>query len=150
MALANGAALRAAGITRETPDVDGGTIVRDANGEPTGVLKDNATGLISRVLPPPTNEQMDRALDAAMRFVTEQGVTSVHHMGTWTDLATFERAHAAGRLRTRIYAAVPLPTWERLRDTIAARGRGDVWLKRGRIARLAYCRLLRAIHRCAE
>ena len=131
MALANSAALRAAGITRATPDVDGGTIVRDANGEPTGILKDNATGLVARVIPPPTDEQMQRALDAAMRFVAEQGVTSVHHMGTWAELAAFERAHAAGRLRTRIYAAVPLSTWARLRDTVAARGRGDAWLKRG-------------------
>jgi predicted amidohydrolase YtcJ len=131
MGLANGAALRAAGITRETADVDGGTIVRDASGEPTGILKDNATALIARAIPPPTNEQLDRALDAAMRFVAEQGVTSVHHMGTWNDLAAFERAHDAGRLRTRIYAAVPLSTWERLRDTVATRGRGDAWLKRG-------------------
>jgi predicted amidohydrolase YtcJ len=131
MGLANGAALRAAGITRATPDVDGGTIVRDASGEPTGILKDNATGLIGRVIPPPTNEQVERALDAAMRFVAEQGVTSVHHMGSWGELAAFERAHNAGRLRTRIYAAVPLSTWQRLRDTVAGRGRGDVWLKRG-------------------
>jgi predicted amidohydrolase YtcJ len=131
MGLANGAALRAAGITRATPDVDGGTIVRDASGEPTGILKDNATALIGRVIPPPTNEQVDRALDAAMRFVAEQGVTSVHHMGSWGELAAFERAHDAGRLRTRIYAAVPLSTWQRLRDTVAVRGRGGVWLKRG-------------------
>lgn len=131
MGLANSAALRAAGVTRATADVGGGTIVRDANGDPTGILKDNATGLIGRVIPPPTNEQMDRALDAAMRFVAEQGVTSVHNMGSWADLAAFERAHDAGRLRTRIYAAVPLPTWQRLRDTVAARGRGDTWLKRG-------------------
>lgn len=131
MGLANGAALRAAGITRATPDVDGGTIVRDGSGEPTGILKDNATGLIGRVIPPPTNQQLERALEAAMRFVAEQGVTSVHHMGTWDELAAFERAHHAGRLRTRIYAAVPLSTWPRLRDTVAARGRGDAWLKRG-------------------
>jgi predicted amidohydrolase YtcJ len=131
MGLANGAALRAAGVTRATPDVDGGTIVRDGSGEPTGILKDNATGLIGRVIPPPTNEQVERALDAAMRFVAEQGVTSVHHMGSWGELAAFERARDAGRLRTRIYAAVPLSTWQRLRDTIAMHGRGDVWLKRG-------------------
>jgi predicted amidohydrolase YtcJ len=131
MGLANGAALRAAGVTRATPEVDGGTIVRDADGGPTGVLKDNAMALVARVVPPPSAEQVDRALDAAMRFVAEQGVTSVHHMGSWSDLAAFERAHAAGRLRTRIYAAVPLSTWERLRDTVAARGRGDAWLKRG-------------------
>jgi predicted amidohydrolase YtcJ len=131
MGLANGAALRAAGVTRATADVEGGTIVRDSSGEPTGVLKDNAMALVGRVVPPPSNEQLDRALDAAMQFVAEQGVTSVHHMGSWSDLAVFERAHAARRLRTRIYAAVPLSTWERLRDTVAARGRGDAWLKRG-------------------
>jgi predicted amidohydrolase YtcJ len=131
MALANSVALRAAGVTRATADVDGGTIVRDANGEPTGILKDNAMGLVQQAVPAPTGEQVDRALDAAMRHVAEQGVTSVHNMGTWGDLAAFERAHAAGRLRTRIYAAVPLSTWQRLRDTVAARGRGDAWLRRG-------------------
>jgi hypothetical protein len=66
-----------------------------------------------------------------MAYVAAQGVTSVHNMGSWDDLATFERARRAGRLRTRIYAAVPLGTWERLRDTVAARGRGDAWLRWG-------------------
>ncbi len=131
MALANSAALRAAGVTRETGNVDGGTIVRDAAGEPTGILKDNAQALVGRVVPEPTAEQRDRALDAAMRHVAEQGVTTVHNMGSWSDLATFERARASGRLRTRIYAAVPLAAWERLRDTVAARGRGDDWLRIG-------------------
>lgn len=131
MRLANSAALRAAGVGRTTADVSGGEIVRDANGEPTGVLKDNAMALVARVQPAPTPELEDRALDAAMKHVAEQGVTSVHHMGTWNELAVFQRAHEAGRLRTRIYAAVPLASWTRLRDTIAARGRGDDWLHIG-------------------
>ncbi|MBV9879724.1 MAG: amidohydrolase [Gemmatirosa sp.] len=131
MAVANSAALRAAGVTRDTPEVDGGTIVRDAAGEPTGVLKDNAMALVDRVVTAPSAALEDRALDAAMRYVAAQGVTAVHNMGTWNDLAVFERAHAAGRLRTRIYAVVPLATWERLRDTVAARGRGDAWLRIG-------------------
>jgi predicted amidohydrolase YtcJ len=131
MALANSAALRAAGITGATADVEGGTIVRDAAGEPTGILKDNAMDLVWRVVPPAPPELEDRALDAAMRHVAAQGVTSVHNMGSWGDLAVFERAHRAGRLRTRIYAAVPIATWERLRDTVAARGRGDAWLRIG-------------------
>jgi len=131
MSLANGAALRAAGITKATPEVAGGAIVRDAQGEPTGILKDNATSLVNRVQPNPSPEEEDRALDAAMRYVAGNGVTSVTHMGTWSDLAVFERAHAAGRLRTRIYAAVPLSKWERLRDTVKRRGYGDEWLKIG-------------------
>ena len=131
MSLANTAALRAAGVTRETADVEGGEIVRDAAGEPTGVLKDNAMGLVSRVVPEPAAAMLDRALDTAMRHVAAQGVTSVVHMGSWDDLALFRRAHDAGRLTTRIYAAVPLSSWERLRDTVAAEGRGDEWLRIG-------------------
>ncbi|HYO68397.1 MAG TPA: amidohydrolase, partial [Archangium sp.] len=131
MSLANSAALRAAGMTAATPEVSGGTIVRGPGGEPTGILKDNAQALVDRVRPPPPDALNDRALEAAMRYVAEQGVTSVQNMGTWEELAIFERAHAAGRLRTRIYAAVPLDTWERLRDTVVARGRGDTWLRIG-------------------
>ncbi|HEY7895754.1 MAG TPA: amidohydrolase [Gemmatimonadaceae bacterium] len=131
MGLANSAALAAAGVTRATADVDGGTVVRDASGEPTGVFKDNAMGLVTTAIPDAPPEVEDRALDAAMTYVAEQGVTQVDHMGTWHDLAVFERAHKTGRLRTRISAAVPLATWERLRDTIAARGRGDAWLHIG-------------------
>jgi predicted amidohydrolase YtcJ len=131
MSLANTAVLRAAGITRDTADVDGGTIVRDADGEPTGLFKDNARELVDRVVPAPTVAEHDAALEAAMGHVAANGVTAVHHMGTWDDLAVFERAHAARRLGTRIYAAVPLATWSRLRDRIAAVGRGDSWLRIG-------------------
>jgi len=131
MSLANTAALRAAGVDRDTPDVEGGTIVRDERGEPTGVLKDNAESLVNRVVPPATREQQDAALDAAMRYVAGNGVTSVHNMGSWSDLEVFERAREGKRLRTRIHVAVPLATWERLRDTVAARGSGDAWLRIG-------------------
>jgi predicted amidohydrolase YtcJ len=131
MSLANGVALQIAEITRDTPDVAGGTIVRDAAGEPTGVFKDNAQLFVSRVAPPPSDAELDDALNAAMRFVASHGVTSVHHMGTWEDLAVFERGHAAKRLGTRIYAAVPIDTWSRLRDRVAATGRGDDWLRIG-------------------
>jgi predicted amidohydrolase YtcJ len=131
MSLANSLALRIAGITRDTPDVDGGTIIRDDHGELTGILKDNAELLVDRILPPMTQEQERRALEAAMTYVASNGVTSVHHMGTWEDLAVFERAHAEGVLRTRIYAAVPINTWERLRDAVNARGRGNAWLRIG-------------------
>jgi predicted amidohydrolase YtcJ len=131
MALANSAALKAAGVTRATRDVSGGEIVRGGDGEPTGVLKDNAQDLVGRVMPDPPPALEDRALDTAMTYVAAQGVTTVHNMGTWNDLAIFDRARAAGRLRTRIYAVVPLSTWERLRDTVAARGTGDDWLRIG-------------------
>jgi predicted amidohydrolase YtcJ len=131
MALANAAALRIAGVSREATPVPGGEIVRDDDGEPTGLLKDNAMGLIDREVPEPSDVMKDRALDAASQYIAAQGVTSIHHMGSWADVDVFARAASAGRLGTRIYAAVPLASWQRLRDTVAARahggpdGRGD-------------------------
>jgi predicted amidohydrolase YtcJ len=131
MALANTAAMRAAKVPMSGGDIDGGTITRDASGQPSGIFKDNAQELIDPAVPDPTPSMLDRALDAAMTYANERGVTSVDHMGTWSDLAVFERARRAGTLRTRIYAAVPLSTWARLRDTVAARGHGDSWLHIG-------------------
>ena len=131
MNLANAAAMRAARVSKATRDVRGGTIVRDAKGNPTGVFKDNAMSVVDGAVPDPTREQEDKALDAAMRYLASNGVTSVDHMGTWHDVAVFNRADAAGGLRTRVSAAVPLSTWQQLRDTVAARGRGDAWLRIG-------------------
>ncbi|MDQ2889211.1 MAG: amidohydrolase [Gemmatimonadota bacterium] len=131
MILANALAMHAAKISAATRDVSGGTIVRDASLAPTGIFKDNAQDIVMNAMPDATPQMNDRALDAAMKYVAEQGVTSVQHMGTWSDLAVFERAHRAGTMITRISAAVPLATWARLRDTVAARGRGDDWVHIG-------------------
>jgi predicted amidohydrolase YtcJ len=129
--LANSLALAAAKVDKKTHNVEGGEIVRDASGEPTGILKDNAKGLVDRAMPAPSAEMMDRALDAAMKYVAARGVTSVVHMGTWDDLAVFRRAHKDGRSQTRIRAAVPLSTFRRLAVTVANDGRGDDWLSIG-------------------
>jgi predicted amidohydrolase YtcJ len=131
MSLANGLALAAAKVTKATPEVDGGRIVRDKSGQPTGVLKDNAQGLVDDLVPDPPDAVADRAFDAAMHFLAERGVTSAQNMGTWYDLSIFERAHHEGRMITRMYAVVPLATWEKLRDTVTARGHGDEWVRIG-------------------
>ena len=131
MALANRLALAAAKVTKATPEVEGGTIVRNATGEPTGILKDNAQSYVNRVEPPNTPEQNDRALAAAMMHVAERGVTSVHNMGSFDDLAAAERARASKSLITRIYQITPVAQWERLRDTVAKRGNGDEWIRIG-------------------
>jgi predicted amidohydrolase YtcJ len=131
MALANSAALRAAGVTSTAEDVSGGSIVRDEAGELTGVFKDNAMSLVERVIPAPSDVQLDRALDAAMAYVASKGVTAVHHMGFWDDLPVFQRARDSARLNTRIYAAVPLRTHARLATHIAEQGAGDAWFRVG-------------------
>ncbi len=101
----NGEALRRAGVTRETPDPAGGRIVRDAGGEPTGVLVDNAMDLVSAVVPEPTRAQLETRLTAALRRCAEVGLTGVHDAGM--DLASFRLLRewdAAGRLPLRVYA----------------------------------------------
>ena len=135
MALANSKALALAGVTRETPDPDGGSIVRDPDtGEPTGVLKDEAMTLVARVIPERSEEERDQALARAMEHALSLGVTQVHDVGSlggWPDLDTYRRAKADGRLRLRIYSIVPLSTWPRLDAFVRENGLGDDWLRWG-------------------
>jgi predicted amidohydrolase YtcJ len=136
MALANSLALKQAGVDADTPDVAGGEIIRDADGRPTGILKDNAMSLVQNVMPEPTERQLDGYLDAAMRYVAENGVTTVHDMfdnvaNGWVGLQTYRRAEARGDLITRIYAVTPLHEWQKLADDIDRNGRGSEWLKTG-------------------
>ena len=131
MALANSLALELAGVDADTPDVDGGEIVRYDDGRPTGILKDNAMALVGTAIPAASMRQLDREASAAMRHVAGNGVTTVHDMAGWQSLATYRRAHGRGDMITRIYSVVPLRDWERLRDEVAARGTGDEWLRIG-------------------
>jgi len=125
MSLANSRALELAGVTAETPDPPGGTIVRHRDGEPTGILKDAAQELVSRVTPDPTEAELDRALEAATQHALERGVTLVTDMGSWSGLATYRRAKDRGNLPLRVYAVVPLATRDRLADYVEENGRGD-------------------------
>lgn len=130
MSLANSAAMKAAGITDKVKDVPGGAIERK-NGKPTGIFKDNAMALVDKFVPPASEVQEDRALDAAMNYVASKGVTSAHNMsGYWQ---TFERARQQNHLITRIYAGTTLDNWRNLDTKIKSEGRGDAWLRFGNV-----------------
>lgn len=131
MALANSLAMKLAGVDKTTKDIKGGTIVRYENGEPTGLFKDNAMYYVGKDEPYPSEKMIDRALTAAMNYVASLGVTSIHHMGSWGDIAAFSRAYKNNKLITRIYSSVPLSSWSKLKDTVGAKGTGDAWLKIG-------------------
>jgi predicted amidohydrolase YtcJ len=131
MGVANAEALRRAHIDRRTRDPAGGLIVRDAGGEPTGVLKDNAMDLVFAVIPAPPEATTDSALQRAMRHAASLGVTSVHLMGDWSDFAALRRARARNAMITRVRVYVPLSDWRRLADTVRVIGRGDAWLSWG-------------------
>src|SRR5271163_2992651 len=105
-ALANSAALRLAGVTSQTPDPPGGVIVRDAQGNPTGDLKDAATDLVFKVIPPLSHEQRLRAVRRALAYAASLGVTSVQNMDPdYADIAAYAELLQNGQLTTRIYAA---------------------------------------------
>jgi predicted amidohydrolase YtcJ len=136
MALANSLALKQAGVDADTPDVAGGEIIRDEDGRPSGILKDNAMLLVQEAMPEPTQGQLDSYLDAAMQYVAENGVTTVHDMfdnvaDGWAGLETYRRAEVRGDLITRIYAVTPLGEWQKLAADIDRNGRGNEWLKTG-------------------
>ncbi|HEY5950630.1 MAG TPA: amidohydrolase [Kofleriaceae bacterium] len=101
----NSRALAEANITKATPDPAGGKIVRDAKGEPTGVLIDRATDLVDAKVPAPSAEVRERRLLAAAKVATELGFTAVHEMGIEDATAEVYRKLAAGnRLPLRVYA----------------------------------------------
>jgi predicted amidohydrolase YtcJ len=130
MVLANTKALELAGITRETKDPPGGTIVHDPmTGEPTGVLKDAAMALLDRVIPAPTPAQLDEYFERAQSHALAAGVTMINDMGAWSSLETYRRARDAGKLKMRVYSLVPLESWARLRTLIDHDGSGNARLR---------------------
>jgi predicted amidohydrolase YtcJ len=130
MGLANSAALKLAGISRSTRDIAGGTIVRDSRGEPTGILKDEAQTPMYAAVPTPSASQCDSAISRAMAWAASKGVTAVADVSVpWYEVAALKRAHAKGRLITRVAVYVPLEDWRAMADTVRADGIGDDWLR---------------------
>lgn len=110
MALANSVALRLAGVTAQTPDPPGGAIVRDAQGNPTGALKDAALDYVYKVVPAPSHDQRRNAVKRALAHAASLGVTSVQDMNPeYADIAVYSELLRANALTARIYAA-PLIT----------------------------------------
>lgn len=101
----NSELLRRAGIGRGTVDPEGGRILRDASGEPTGVLVDNAMSLVERLLPAATRKDIESAILAAAEHVAARGLTAVHEMGIGSEeLAVYRQLAEEGRLPLRVFA----------------------------------------------
>jgi predicted amidohydrolase YtcJ len=106
MALANSVTLRRAGITAQTPDPPGGVVVRDAQGNPTGALKDAAMDYVYKIAPPLSHDARLRAVKRALAHAASLGVTSVQHMNPeYADIAVYSELLERGELTARIYAA---------------------------------------------
>jgi predicted amidohydrolase YtcJ len=146
MMLANAAAMKLAGIAKDTPDVPGGVIGRDKDGNPTGIFKDAAKDLVERIIPPPSDAQVDAALLAAQRYALENGVTSVQDMGFTGSHAAdmqalivrgYQRLIAEGKWKVRVSARFPLDHYQRLAELGIMTNFGDDTLVLGSVKAFA-------------
>jgi predicted amidohydrolase YtcJ len=135
MALANSVALRLAGITSKTPDPPGGVIVRDAQGNPTGALKDAAEDLVFKVIPPLSHDHRIRAMKRALAYAASLGVTSVQDMNdendSFADIRTYGELLQNGELTTRVYVAPAVSDWHEQAEVGIRHAFGSSYLRMG-------------------
>jgi predicted amidohydrolase YtcJ len=127
----NSAALVAAGITRDTPDPFGGRIVRDASGEPTGLLLERAVELVAPHLPEPSTGRLAEVLREAQSEAHRLGITGIHDVENMETLAAFQRLDATGELRLRVLFHPPVAALPELIRRGARSGEGSDWLTLG-------------------
>ncbi len=108
----NTKAVELAGIDRSTRSPDGGEIERDANGDATGILKETAQGLVSRLIPQPTAEQQAKGLDLALRMAREFGITSVQDNSGYENTKLYREFLKQGKLTVRV------SEWQNFEDPV--------------------------------
>jgi predicted amidohydrolase YtcJ len=103
VAVANSLALKIAGITKDSPNPKGGEIDHDANGEPTGMLKEgSAMSLVAQNIPDPSEEQRRHGIELVLADVAKNGVTSVQDNSEWEDFQVYHDLREEGKLTARI------------------------------------------------
>src|ERR1041385_2328516 len=127
----NSAALELAGISSDTPDPPGGRIVRDAAGEPTGLLLENAVVLVRRVVPEPPPDLLADALLQAQREAHRLGVTGVHDVEELAVLDAFRRLEQEERLALRVLFHPPVAALPALIMDGVRSGTGSAWITSG-------------------
>ncbi len=138
MALANSYVLTMAGITRDTPDPAGGTIVRDAvTGEPTGVLKDEAMTLVYAIMPGDPFEDILSAARLALAEARRVGVTSIQDVSIGQHVRAFKELQRRGELTARFHCRLPLSQWKQLASTGVTVPFGDEWVRFGSLKAFA-------------
>ena len=107
IAIANSAALKAAGVTAQSPDPHGGKIDRDEKGEPTGILRETAMSLVGEKIPPPSSAQRRKAAELALQDAARWGITSAQDNSDWEDFLTYQQMEKEGKLTLRISEWLP-------------------------------------------
>jgi hypothetical protein len=132
VAVVNSLALQHAGVTRETADPPGGEIERDAAGNPTGLLKENAMAMVRRQIPPLSPERRRRGIELALAEAARHGVTSVQDNSDWEDFLVYDQLRKEGKLTLRVTEWLPFTApLERLEQMRRRGGTTDPWVKTG-------------------
>jgi predicted amidohydrolase YtcJ len=132
IAVVNSVALKHAEIAADTPNPIGGEIERFEDGEPTGILKERATALVTQRLPDPTEEDRRKGIEMVLEEFAQNGVTSVQDFSEWDDFRVFSNLKQEKKLTVRITEWLPfnLPV-DTLQNMRAEGGTTDVWLRTG-------------------
>ncbi len=113
MVLVNSAALNMAGITKDTLSPEGGEIVKDSKtGEPTGILKDAAKGLVSKHIPESTFDEKVKSAAAALNHAAQIGLTTIHDMNYEESASALEQLFKDKKLSARIHGYLPISQHE--------------------------------------
>jgi hypothetical protein len=112
VAWVNSAALRAAGVTRDTKNPEGGEIEKDVAGEPTGILKETAQGLVSRLVPQPTAAQNQTAMEMALDMARRLGITSIQDNSGYETTKLYRQFLQQNKLTVRV------SEWQNFEDSI--------------------------------
>jgi predicted amidohydrolase YtcJ len=131
MGLANSKALELAGITKNTPNPDGGLIERDEKGNLTGILKDNAMDLVFKKIPPSTLEENIESTLRALEEARSLGITSVQDMTQSEELEAYQQLQKNNLLTCRIYSIWPIDRYEDIVRAGITVSTEEIFIKRG-------------------
>jgi len=123
------AALRLAGVDRQTNDPPGGSIDRDDTGEPSGILRETAMDLLASIVPVPDDAAFDSAVSRALADLARFGLTGVHSMDSVRGFGSLQRLRSKGKLPLRVTYNLPLADLHHAERIGVRSGWGDPWLR---------------------
>ncbi|MCP5101610.1 MAG: amidohydrolase [Chloroflexi bacterium] len=129
----NSRALRIAGITANTPDPAGGTIQRDSDGNPTGILFEDAIKLVQQHIPRPTVAEIADAMRHAQAYCWRVGLTGIHDFDGRSCFQALQQLHQNNELGLRFVKNIPVYRLEHAIGVGLQSGFGDEWIRIGGI-----------------
>jgi predicted amidohydrolase YtcJ len=128
---ANSSALKLAGINHNTPNPQGGTIQRDASGDPTGILLESAMRMVESVIPEPNISERETAILKAQTELHKYGITAVHDFDPWSIFETLNNLRAKDELFLRVTKGIPKSFLDEAIRKELKSGSGNNWIKIG-------------------